>query len=318
MKKKMKRYGVLLTAMILVLLAAFPAWGDETVSAVPDLGKENTIEVTLKNSSGRIVTSGEFTLYLVANVKQEDGNLSYVYANGFENCGIELGDLNDGDLPKKLQEKISDNSWKNVQTVGQDGTAKFSGLKAGLYLIVNTRAAKRYYKVNPFLVSAPMQQDGKWIYEVDAGPKMEAAKPDEPDDDHDEPDEPEKPTKPETPTTPEVPTTQEVPPTTTVPGTGDEPENPENPECPDSPDEPDDPARRYGTPGGPGDTFVLDEKARKKLLAEQQGWPGGIVDAATLPKTGQLNWPVPVLAVSGMVVFSAGWVLKRGNRRDEK
>lgn len=29
-----------------------------------------------------------------------------------------------------------------------------------------------------------------------------------------------------------------------------------------------------------------------------------------LPQTGQLNWPVPVLAVSGMILFAAGWILR--------
>ena len=30
-----------------------------------------------------------------------------------------------------------------------------------------------------------------------------------------------------------------------------------------------------------------------------------------LPQTGQLNWPVPVLAVAGLVLFSIGWLLTR-------
>ncbi len=37
-----------------------------------------------------------------------------------------------------------------------------------------------------------------------------------------------------------------------------------------------------------------------------------------LPQTGQYNWPVPVLAISGMVLFAAGWMLWVGKReRDE-
>lgn len=38
-----------------------------------------------------------------------------------------------------------------------------------------------------------------------------------------------------------------------------------------------------------------------------------------LPQTGQLNWPVPALAVLGLCVFSAGWILRFGKRgRHEK
>lgn len=35
-----------------------------------------------------------------------------------------------------------------------------------------------------------------------------------------------------------------------------------------------------------------------------------------LPQTGQLNWPVPVLAVCGMALFIAGWALRFGRRKD--
>lgn len=35
-----------------------------------------------------------------------------------------------------------------------------------------------------------------------------------------------------------------------------------------------------------------------------------------LPQTGQLNWPVPLLAVSGLVLFTAGWVLRFGRKKE--
>lgn len=37
-----------------------------------------------------------------------------------------------------------------------------------------------------------------------------------------------------------------------------------------------------------------------------------------LPQTGQLNWPVPVLAVSGLVVFSLGWWLAREKHEEDR
>ena len=38
-------------------------------------------------------------------------------------------------------------------------------------------------------------------------------------------------------------------------------------------------------------------------------------DGPDLPQTGQLNWPVPVLAVTGMALFLFGWVLFFDSRR---
>ena len=35
-----------------------------------------------------------------------------------------------------------------------------------------------------------------------------------------------------------------------------------------------------------------------------------------LPQTGQLNWPVPILALAGLVLFVFGWVLCFGKKKD--
>lgn len=35
----------------------------------------------------------------------------------------------------------------------------------------------------------------------------------------------------------------------------------------------------------------------------------------TLPQTGQLNWPIPVLAVLGLLLFAAGWAMRYGKRK---
>lgn len=35
-----------------------------------------------------------------------------------------------------------------------------------------------------------------------------------------------------------------------------------------------------------------------------------------LPQTGQMNWPVPLLAVAGLTLFVIGWVLCFGKKRD--
>lgn len=48
--------------------------------------------------------------------------------------------------------------------------------------------------------------------------------------------------------------------------------------------------------------------------------PSGMKKTGTssrLPYTGQLNWPVPVLAVLGMILFAAGWCLKKGREQNE-
>lgn len=39
-----------------------------------------------------------------------------------------------------------------------------------------------------------------------------------------------------------------------------------------------------------------------------------VITPPDIPQTGQLKWPIPVLAISGVIVFAIGWVLCRKSR----
>ena len=73
----------------------------------------------------------------------------------------------------------------------------------------------------------------------------------------------------------------------------DKPVSPGNPDNPVSPGTPDNPV----APGSP-DNPVLP------------GHPDNPVMNG-LPQTGQLNWPIPVMAISGMLLFAFGWATDR-------
>lgn len=107
----------------------------------------------------------------------------------------------------------------------------FTNLELGLYLLVQDVAAEGCIKMEPFLVSVPMEENGGYLYDVDASPKVELAK---------------------------LPV---------------EPSKPEQPEL-----------------------------------------PGG----SKLPQTGQLNWPIPLLVMSGLCLLSAGWLLRFGKRKSDR
>lgn len=95
---------------------------------------------------------------------------------------------------------------------------------------------------------------------------------------------------------PETP--PDTPPTPPTP-----PDNP--PDTPTPPDNPDTPV----SPGNP-DNPVAPGHADNPVLP---GHPDNPVMSG-LPQTGQLNWPVPVLAISGVVLFAFGWALDRKYR----
>lgn len=64
--------------------------------------------------------------------------------------------------------------------------------------------------------------------------------------------------------------------------------------------------------------YVYDVDASPKAEVEKEPTEPGTSepDDPKLPQTGQLNWPVPVLVVLGLSIFSIGWVLRFGKKDD--
>lgn len=271
MKSIRKRLAAVLAALTLLVWCAAPAFALEVV----DLSRTGSIKVSLYDSeTSEAVGGGTLTLYRVAKVQKDNANLSFVYTNGFEDCGVELGDLSEGELAGRLAEKIAATAESTTVEISDFGTAEFGDLEVGLYLVVQTTAAENYNVINPFLVSVPIQENGKYVYDVDALPKVGTA------------------TK-KTPDTPDEPDTLDTP---------DEPDTPDTPVAP-GPDNP--------------DGWVLGDHGEKNY-PNPDNPNGHVMGAHGLPQTGQLNWPIPVLAVTGVVLVAAGIKLKKGNRRDEK
>lgn len=271
MKSIRKRLAAVLAALTLLVWCAAPAVALEVV----DLSRTGSIKVSLYDSeTSEAVGGGTLTLYRVAKVQKDNANLSFVYTNGFEDCGVELGDLSEGELAGRLAEKIAATAESTTVEISDLGVAEFGDLEVGLYLVVQTTAAENYNVINPFLVSVPIQENGSYVYDVDALPKVGTA-------------------------------------TKKTPDTPDEPDTPDTPDEPDTPD----------TPVAPGpdnpDGWVLGDHGEKNY-PNPDNPNGHVMGAHGLPQTGQLNWPIPVLAVTGVVLVAAGIKLKKGNRRDEK
>lgn len=207
---------------------------------VPDLTREGIIEVTMKMGN-TTVPGGTLTAIRVGDIQEDDGNYSYVLSEDFEQSGLSLEDVQSAELASDLAQYAEEHSIEGVtKEIGDDGYVTFQ-VELGLYLLVQNEAAEGYCAISPFLIGVPNVEDGVYVYEVDASPKVNLI----PDEEEEEPDQP----------TPDKPST-------------------DNP----STDKPKD---------------------------------------ETLPQTGQLNWPVPLLAVSGLVLCLAGWAMRVRGRKDE-
>lgn len=291
-KSLRRRFAALLLMLCLLAAGALPALATSVNIRLVDASGNpatGTIRVALYDSAkDKALSGGQLTLYRVAEVKRKNGDLSFEYCGDFYGCGIALGDLTDSTLADQLLEYMPQGARGTTKTVDADGNAAFEDLELGLYLIVQSKASNGYAPIKPFLVSLPMAENGKWNYEVDASPKVGGYTPVNPD-------------------TPPVPPT----PVPDKPGTPEQPTEPTNPDTPKNPDGPDSPVSSGSpdspvAPGNP-DNPAAPGKPDNPALA---GRPDGAVMNG-LPQTGQLNWPVPVLAVSGMLLFAAGWVLNK-------
>ena len=221
--KLVKRLAVLMMTLLLCYALAATAYAHD----VPDASRTGSIRLTM-TFEGKAVGGGELTLYPVGDVAEDDGNYSFVLAESVRDSGVTLTDLEDAATAQALADYVSEHAINGrLQAIGSDGRVTFDHLPLGLYLMVQTKAADGYAPITPFLVSVPMLEEGSYLYDVDASPKME--------------------------------TMRKYPP---------EPVNPTE-----------------------------------------------TTTQAMLPQTGQLNWPVPVLTLAGLLLFVTGWYLRFGKRK---
>ncbi|MDY4953208.1 MAG: SpaA isopeptide-forming pilin-related protein [Candidatus Onthomonas sp.] len=228
--------GKRLPALFLAVLLLCTVGVTAAAHNVPDLSRKGSITVTMHQGE-TVVSGGSLTLYRVGEVREEDGNYSFALTGDFTGCGQSLTNIQSAQLAKNLAQYVADHDLiGTTREINSSGTVTFPQLTLGLYLLVQNKAASGYNKAEPFLVSVPMRENGTYVYDVNASPKVEVEKASEPDNPS--------PVKPSSPTSPQ------------------------------------------------------SVKSQSKL-----------------PQTGQLNWPVPVLAVSGMCLFAIGWMLRSGKKK---
>lgn len=166
-KKVSKRIiGTALTALLCLPVTALTvqaegpstgSTGTKTSDVYGNLMNETgNITLEMKNDAG-VVGGGEVAAYRVAEIQSGDHGYYFSYLSAFGEGKLE--DPSQENLPTQLSERASSVKADASTAVGSDGVAKFAGLKTGVYLIVQTKAADGYYAVKPFLVTLPESMD---------------------------------------------------------------------------------------------------------------------------------------------------------------
>lgn len=218
---------------ILLLITALALSMLVTVSAheVPDLNKSGSITFCVA-WEGEPVEGGAFQMYRVGDVAENDGNFFFTLVPELADSGLNLETIDDPALAQQLADRAAAAALEPMSAPVNGGQACFADVLPGLYVVVQTEACAGFAKMNPFLISMPRYENGVYVTDVVAKPKVPLET---------EPTEPSAPTEPTEPAPPK------------------------------------------------------------------------------LPQTGQLNWPVPLMAAAGLACFALGWALcfRRKREQDE-
>ena len=257
--------------------------------------RTGTISVTLLDQYGKEPLEGaELAVYYVAAVSHNQaGKLTYTYTRNFENCGIELYDP---DLAVKLDAYLSENPVTAIKNItDEEGKVTFSNLKLGLYFVRQTGAVEGFAPCTSFLVTVPNQTEDGYVYEVNASPKTQVVKL-------------------TTITIKKVwntdastkaadsVTVQLLKAGTVVKTAVLNAQNNWQVSFPDMPESDAYSIKEINIPKGFTATY------------NQKGYEFTVTNTASLAQTGQLIWPIPVLAGAGVLLLVAGFVLLQKKR----
>lgn len=292
---------LLLNAFLLPILAA---------EQLPDVTKTDcSIMLSYRDKDGNPIQGGGFTLYYVASIRVYGRVVRYdTYGTDFAKSGIEIVNPEDTELAQQLAVYAEKNSLQGTtRKLDENGELRFENLNVGIYLIVQTRSIPGYYSVRPFLVSVPASDENNddWVYDVNASLKSEL--------------------KPYTTGTTKPNGGESSVGITVFTARKEWSDNGEN--------RPKAVTVQLLRGDAVYDEIILSEENNWTFtwtwLDDAYTWsvrevniPDGysasystsgtetvITNTSTLIQTGQLNWPVPLLAESGIILFAVGWVL---------
>ena len=164
-------------SLILILCFSFVSFILPSHAAYADDSASLNITLTYEHKA---ISGAKYSIYQVADLKAD--RTGYVGIAPFQWNG-NLEELKTVDaqikLARRLERQSRNASAAMTLTTGRDGTVRFTGLRSGMYLVVQTGAtgeAADYTTMQPFLVMAPRFENGVWNKVVNAKPKPEVQK----------------------------------------------------------------------------------------------------------------------------------------------
>lgn len=171
MKKKRMMASVICFIMAFVMcLSAFSS----AVSAI--INKEGSITLHVADANtGDIIEGASFRLYLFAAAYAKDNDIGYDYVIPYDDCNMDMGNLQDSYLPIHLTHFAQTHDLPyTIKSSDEQGAVVFENLVPGVYLIVPSGNIPNYYTPSPFVINIPLydEENKNWVYDINATPKM--------------------------------------------------------------------------------------------------------------------------------------------------
>lgn len=284
-----RRFRLLATVLALFLLCSAVdvlAAGTNRV----DLLKKGAVRVTLQ-ADATPVPSAELTLYKAADPQIQGNNLRFTFTEAFKAFGGAPEDIGDAAAIQRLAAYVKENGISG-QSAKSDasGTIRINDLSLGIYLAVQTGSVEGFSDCTPFLIALPFEENGQWRYEIDATPKTDVVK--------------------------------LIDITVRKVWNDDGQHRPDNIAVQlykggaaiDSVTLGEENGWTHTWSNQPkSDDYTVREAVPKGYTAayERNGYLYTITNTEKLIQTGQLIWPIPVLAGTGVLLFVLGWFIWR-------
>lgn len=164
----------LLTVLLPLLAVPMAAFA---VSPI-DLSRTASLTITeIASNTSQPVPGLELTIYRVAALSDNTGS-NFTLTPDFSACGVSVGDLDTAEKQQAASKTVED--YIGLHSVGgivrktnSAGTAVFSSLPLGLYLVrvTSTAGTGVTAECETFFALLPMLQGSGWEYDVSAQPK---------------------------------------------------------------------------------------------------------------------------------------------------
>ncbi len=172
MKKKKIMAGTVsfILALTLCLYVFSP-----TVSAI--INKNGSVTLHIADSeTGNWIEGASFRLYFFAAAYEKNNGIGYDYVVPYDDCNMDMDNLQDAYLPVHLTHFAFTHDLPfTIKSSDINGVIVFDNLVPGVYLIVPSGDIPNYIMPSPFVINIPLydKENKNWVYDVNATPKMQ-------------------------------------------------------------------------------------------------------------------------------------------------